>query len=121
MLGPSSSNGTGRVDVFYNGRWGRICHNYWDINDAKVVCRQLGYQYPVASRLVYVNPNERYGQIWLNKVACTGNEQSLAKCSHAGWGNHSCPYYYAAGVECSATGKTKIWFLITCLRLSTIK
>ena len=114
MVGASSSNGTGRVDVFYNGTWGRICYNYWDINDAKVVCRQLGYQYPVASRLVYLYPNERYGQIWLNKVACTGTEQSLDKCSHSGWGNHSCSYYYyAAGVQCSATGKRKIWFCET--------
>jgi hypothetical protein len=104
------------VDVFYNGTWGRICYNNWDINDAKVVCRQLGYQYPVASLLIYVNYNEIYRQIWLDKVACTGNEQSLANCPHAGWGNHSCPYYYAAGVKCSATGKVIICFLITFLK-----
>ena len=33
----------GRVEVFYAGVWGAISVIDWDINDATVVCRQLGY------------------------------------------------------------------------------
>ena len=33
----------GEVEICLNGLWGSVCSNRWDINDAKVVCRQLGY------------------------------------------------------------------------------
>ena len=71
----------GRVDIFYNGQWGTVCNDNWDINNAIVVCRQLDY----------FAENQRYfgggtGPIYMDDVNCTGNEESLNQCEFPGWG-----------------------------------
>ena len=39
--GDRSSRGT--VWVCISGTWSTVCGNFWNIPDARVVCRQLGY------------------------------------------------------------------------------
>ena len=102
LQGPS--DGTGRVEVFYNGKWGTICDDSWDIKDARVVCRQLGFKYTVRAFQGGDVPDGT-GQIWLDQVACTGSEKSLSGCSHESWGSHDCSHGEDAGVECSSSGK----------------
>ena len=39
--GPLES--AGRVEICVHGVWGTVCGGDWDSTQAKVVCRQLGY------------------------------------------------------------------------------
>ena len=48
MAGVGANETAGRVEVNYLGSWGTICDDFWGMEDARVVCRQLDLGKPVA-------------------------------------------------------------------------
>ena len=86
----------GRVELFYNGHWGTICNDYWDLNDGNVVCRMLGYGEATSVRSF----GGGTGEIILDDISCDGTESDLSQCGHRGYLTHNCAHNEDAGVIC---------------------
>ena len=81
----------GRVEICFNRVWGTLCSSsiyyylsHWDLDDAKVVCRQLGYQELGAT--VYSSSSTfgaGTGPVFLSDLNCVGSEDNLLQCRHS--------------------------------------
>ena len=110
------------MSVCKNNVWGTVCDYSWDINDAAVVCRQLGFSiYGIAIYTIIIEEcieyyiilgstalhNAYFGQgtgpTAHSYVYCTGSEARLIDCPSQ---RYSCSHSRDAGVRCLAqTGK----------------
>lgn len=108
----------GRVEVCYSGVWGTVCSDFWGMEDANVVCRQLQNSTSGKSfgrELIITDPhkivmnatarlNSAFGPgnglIFLDDVMCNGQEDRLFDCPSRGLGVTNCGHHQDAGVEC---------------------
>lgn len=91
------------MEANVGGVWGTVCDDYFDIRDAQVVCKFLGF--PRATAAYH---KARFGRgcgfIWFDNLCCAGGESTPFHCPHNGFGIENCEHYEDAGVRC--TGKS---------------
>ena len=89
----------GRVEIQVGYEWGTICDDTWDLTDARVVCKMLGYQRAVrALQGAHFGPGT--GPIFIDDLTCTGTEPTIEVCKHKGLRSHDCDHSKDAGVTC---------------------
>ena len=85
--------------MYHNGEWGTVCDDDWNLNDAQVVCNELGFGGAVdAKHSAYYGQGS--GPIWLGGLQCDGTEQTIIGCTQLGWGDNNCDHSEDVGVKC---------------------
>ncbi|KAJ7370757.1 hypothetical protein OS493_030188 [Desmophyllum pertusum] len=95
----------GRLEIFLNGQWGTVCRDRFDIKDAQVACRQLGF---LGAKRFYTH-GKGTGPTWLDEVDCKGIEESLLNCKHPGIGVENCAHWGDIGIECHTLHRKVFW------------
>uniref|UniRef100_A0A672FU59 SRCR domain-containing protein n=1 Tax=Salarias fasciatus TaxID=181472 RepID=A0A672FU59_SALFA len=100
-----SSHCSGRLQVKTNPSdqtWSSVCEADLDLQDAQVVCRELGCGAPS------VLQGALYGDVqmprWSPEFQCGGHESALLDCRRSGSARSSCSPGKAAGLTCSGSG-----------------
>ena len=71
----------GRVEVKHQGEWGTVNDHNWSMEEAAVVCRQLGCGGAVdAPKGAKFGPG--VGPIWFDYIYCKGPESAITECSY---------------------------------------
>ncbi|CAB3983255.1 deleted in malignant brain tumors 1 -like [Paramuricea clavata] len=99
---PSNGNYTapyiGLLEVRYNGTWHTVCNEKFDLEDARVFCREMGYGQPISFQGgLYGRGN---GKIISRGLECTGKEKTFADCPQKSWFSRGCTHYQDMGMIC---------------------
>uniref|UniRef100_A0A672GTM5 SRCR domain-containing protein n=1 Tax=Salarias fasciatus TaxID=181472 RepID=A0A672GTM5_SALFA len=113
-----SSRCSGRLQVKTNPSdqtWSSVCEADLDLQDAQVVCRELGCGAPsVLQGALYVDVQTPR---WSPEFQCGGHESALLDCRSSGSARSSCSPGKAAGLTCSgrrgAAASTPLLFTLT--------
>lgn len=87
----------GRVEIYLDGEWGTVCDDGFNIFEAKVVCRQLGFTGATAA-LSSAAFGAGSGPIHMDNLNCGYENQDLLSCRHSR--SHNCDHNEDAGVVC---------------------
>lgn len=81
----------GRLEIFVNGEWGTVCNEGWNLRNAGVVCRQLGWAHSptdFGGGLLHYGPGS--GSIVRSNVRCDMWDWDILLCPHVTLFEHSC-------------------------------
>ena len=89
----------GRVEVKLQGRWGTVADDAWDMDDAEVVCQQLGCGSAASTKFTW-RISQVSSPVMLVRVNCNGTEKAIWDCNIKRWGPYSLRRTYNASVVC---------------------
>ncbi|XP_073668816.1 scavenger receptor cysteine-rich type 1 protein M130-like [Paramisgurnus dabryanus] len=91
---------SGRVEMYFGGRWGTVCDAVFDDQDAEVVCREMNCGVPVQ-----LLGEDTFGkgekQVWTQEIQCRGVESQINFCPEQSSYKNNCSHDNDVGLICS--------------------
>ena len=84
----------GDAIMYHNKTWWRIDDRQWDMEDAHVACRQMGFQGALRHLVRNIDDDSLP---CLGNIECQGNESHLLNCSHEVISTEDC---HGVGIAC---------------------
>lgn len=81
-----------------------------------MACKQIGCGHAVSAP-TGAHFGRGSGPIWLDNVACTGEESAITHCTHNGFGINNCGHGEDASVICLGKRVDSFWFIISIFHL----
>ena len=110
LVGGSVPN-EGRLKVYLNGAWATVNGDGFDMTDANVVCRSLGYG---DARNYVTTPDfgRGTGSILMDEVGCQGTEDSIFDCTYNLQHESSDTHDNDVGITCRGRGRGRVHFVL---------
>lgn len=110
--GAPAQQPTGRVEMFYNKKWGTVCNKGWTDESADVTCKQLGFTAggkavgsPGQFKACIIGKEdfcEAEGkELIAENLKCTGKEKKVIECG--GKFPAQCSHFQSAMVKCNGS------------------
>lgn len=96
----------GLLEIFLDDEWGNVCETGFDLVDANVACRQMGYSAAISFKPAFfstfgVGEN---GSVWLSDVDCRNPKGlHILSCAHSRVGTEKCDHFSDIVVLCDET------------------
>ncbi|KAH3847161.1 hypothetical protein DPMN_089478 [Dreissena polymorpha] len=87
----------GRVEIKVFNTWGTICHDHFEMEDANVICKMIGFNPAKGFRTSSI---EGTGPVYVDNMACDANSSHINDCRYVTYDD--CSHREDVAVTCTA-------------------
>lgn len=101
------------MEILNNGTWGTICDDHFDLINANVICKELGYAGAVNKKVVTDTEAHSQTKVIINELHCDPDDY-FWQCSHHNFGQPICDHSEDVKISCTSGNASYYYETINC-------